>query len=208
MLYAAECWAMRKKEEHLLNKTEMRMLRWIQGISLKDHVRSEEIRTRLNVMPIVDQVTKRRLSWYGHIKRRKPEHMTRTVLEVVEVVDVVEVIEVVDVVDVVEVVEVVEMVELVKIDCEKSIKLETSPKVTKSKRNLHWCRSISNKNSCAFFITVSVKKLLHYRAGGLLQYRAFYYIIGQLLHYRAFFITLSGTYYSIGRLLHYGLVHT
>ena len=51
---------------------------------------------------------------------------------------------------------------------EKSMKLETSPKVTKSKRNLHWCRSISNKNTCAFFITVSVKKLLHYRARGLL----------------------------------------
>ena len=102
-------------------------------------------------------------------------------------------------VEVVEVVEVVEMVELVKIDCEKLMKLETSPKVTKSKRNLHWCRSISNKNTCAFFITVSVKMLLHYRAGGLLQYRAFYYIIGQLLHYRAFFITLSGSNYSIGR---------
>ena len=99
----------------------------------------------------------------------------------------------------VEVVEVVEVVELVKIDCEKSMKLETSPKVTKSKRNLHWCRSVSNKNTCAFFITVSVKMLLHYRAGGLLQYRAFYYIIGQLLHYRAFFITLSGSNYSIGR---------
>ena len=32
-------------------------------------------------MPIVDKVTKRRLSWYGHIKRRKPEDMTRTVLD-------------------------------------------------------------------------------------------------------------------------------
>ena len=85
------------------------------------------------------------------------------------------------------------------------MKLETSPKVTKSKRSLHWCRSIGKK-ICAGFITVSVKKLLHYRAGGLLQYRAFYYIIGQLLHYRAFFITLSGSYYSIGRLLHYRLV--
>ena len=120
-------------------------------------------------------------------------------VEVVEVVEVVDVVEVVKVGKLVEVVEVVEMVELVKIDCEKSMKLETSPKVTKSKRNLHWCRSISNKNTCAFFITVSVKMLLHYRAGGLLQYRAFYYIIGQLLHYRAFFITLSGSNYSIGR---------
>ena len=69
--------------------------------------------------------------------------------------------------------------------------------MTKSKRNLHWCRSISKKNTCACFITVSVNKLLHYRAGGLLQYRAFYYIIGQLLHYRAFF------YYIIGHVLQY-----
>ena len=74
MLYGAECWAMRKKEEYLLNKTEMRMLRWIQGISLKDHIRSEEIRKRLNVMPIVDQVTKRRLSWYGHKAKKAGRH--------------------------------------------------------------------------------------------------------------------------------------
>ena len=63
--------------------------------------------------------------------------------------------------------------------------------------------AVSVKNICARFITVSVKKLLHYRAGGLLQYRAFYYIIGQLLHYRAV-ITLSGVfYYIIGQLLQY-----
>ena len=66
--------------------------------------------------------------------------------------------------------------------------------------------AVSVNNICARFITVSVKKLLHYRAGGLLQYRAV------LLHYRAVitvsgvFITLSGSYYSIGRLLHYRLV--
>ena len=89
------------------------------------------------------------------------------------------------------------MGKVVEIDCEKSMKLETSRNVTKSKRSLHWCRSIS-KYICARFITVSVKKLLHYRAGGLLQYRAV------LLHYRAVitvsgvFITLSGVYYIIG----------
>ena len=95
---------------------------------------------------------------------------------------------------------------MVEIDCEKSVKLETSRNVTKSKRSLHWCRR-SVKNICAGFITVSVKKLLHYRAGGLLQYRAvllhyrafFYYIIGHVLQYRAF-ITLSvGTTALSGR---------
>ena len=92
------------------------------------------------------------------------------------------------------------MGKVVEIDCEKSMKLETS------RNEVCIGVAVSVKNICARFITVSVKKLLHYRAGGLLQYRAFYYIIGQLLHYRAFFITLSGSYYSIGRLLHYRLV--
>ena len=34
MTYVAECWTMKKKDEMLMNKTEMRMLRWIQGVSL------------------------------------------------------------------------------------------------------------------------------------------------------------------------------
>ena len=95
------------------------------------------------------------------------------------------------------------MGKVVEIDCEKPMKLETSPKVTKSKRSLHWCRSISK--------TISVQVVLQYQSKS-------YYIIGQevyysigrfitlsgvLLHYRAV-ITLSGVfYYIIGQLLQY-----
>ena len=44
MTYGAECWTMKKKDEMLMNiKTEMRMLRWIQGVSLREHKRNEEI---------------------------------------------------------------------------------------------------------------------------------------------------------------------
>ena len=86
------------------------------------------------------------------------------------------------------------------------MKLETSPKVTKSKRSLHWCRSISKKISVQVLLQYQSKR--YYIIGQEVYYSIgrFYYIIGQLLHYRAFFITLSGTYYSIGRLLHYRLV--
>ena len=45
----------------------------------------------------------------------------------------------------------------------------------------------------AICIRVSVNKLLHYRAGGLLRayiIKCFYYIIGHVLHYQAI-ITLS-----------------
>ena len=95
------------------------------------------------------------------------------------------------------------MGKVVEIDCEKSMKLETSPKVTKSKRSLHWCRSISKKISVQVLLQYQSKSYyiigqeVYYSIGRLLHYRAvitlsgiFYYIIGQLLQYRAF-ITLS-----------------
>ena len=98
------------------------------------------------------------------------------------------------------------MGKVVEIDCEKSMKLETSPNVTKSKRRLHWCRSISKEISVQVLLQYQSKS--YYIMGQKVYYSIgrFYYIIGQLLHYRAFFITLSGTYYSIWRLLHYRLV--
>ena len=44
LLYGAECWTVGKKEEHTLNKTEMRMLRRIKGVTLRDKVKSVDIR--------------------------------------------------------------------------------------------------------------------------------------------------------------------
>ena len=42
LLYGAECWTVRKKEEQILEKTEMRMLRRIKGVTLRDKVKSKE----------------------------------------------------------------------------------------------------------------------------------------------------------------------
>ena len=105
------------------------------------------------------------------------------------------------------------MGKVVEIDFEKSMKLETSRNVTKSKRSLHWCRSISKKYLCTFYYSISQKVitlsgrrfitvsgvLLHYRAVITLS-GVFYYIIGQLLQYRAF-ITLSVGTPVLGRAL-------
>ena len=57
------------KEMKLLEKTEMRRLRWIRGVSLKDHVRSEKIRAEQGVAQIRDKVKEARLRWFGHVKR-------------------------------------------------------------------------------------------------------------------------------------------
>ena len=67
----------------LLNYTEMRMLRWIQGVSLRAHNRNEEIREAATVQPIATHLMQKRLRWYGHVRRRDESHTTRTVLDMV-----------------------------------------------------------------------------------------------------------------------------
>ena len=72
---------MKKKDEMLMNKTEMRMLRWIQSVSLRDHIRNEEIREPATVQLITTHLMQKRRRWYGHVRRRDDSHMTRTVLD-------------------------------------------------------------------------------------------------------------------------------
>ena len=52
LLYGAECWTVGKKEEQILEKTEMRMLRRIKGVTLRDKVKSVDIRKELGVNSI------------------------------------------------------------------------------------------------------------------------------------------------------------
>ena len=69
LLYGAECWIVRKKEELILEKTEMRMLRRIKGVTLRDRVKSVDIRKELGVSSIQEKVREMRLRWYGHMQR-------------------------------------------------------------------------------------------------------------------------------------------
>ena len=74
---------MKKKDGMLINKTDMRMLRLIQGVSLREHKINEEIRAAATVQPIATHLMQKRLRWYGHVRRRDERHTTRTVLDVV-----------------------------------------------------------------------------------------------------------------------------
>ena len=71
------------KDEMLMNKTELRMLRWIQGVSLREHKRNEEIREAATVLPIATHLMQTLLRWYGHVRRIYESHTTRTVVDMV-----------------------------------------------------------------------------------------------------------------------------
>ena len=69
LLYGAECWTVRKKEEQILEKTEMRILRRIKGVTLRDRIKSVDIRKELCVSSIQQKVREMRLRWYGRKQR-------------------------------------------------------------------------------------------------------------------------------------------
>ena len=69
-----------KKQEKRIEVNEMRMLRWMCGVTCKYHIRNEHITGTTRVMQVSKKITERRLNWYGHATRRDEEHILRKVL--------------------------------------------------------------------------------------------------------------------------------
>ena len=69
LMYGSEVWALRRKEEAKLERTEMRMLRWIMGISLLERLENDEIRRMAGVVKITEVIREARLRWFGHVLR-------------------------------------------------------------------------------------------------------------------------------------------
>ena len=74
MTYGGECWAIRKCEHNQMNTTEMKMLRWIQGKTRKEHIRNVTIREKAHIKPINPFLMNKRLSWFGHVQRRDDDN--------------------------------------------------------------------------------------------------------------------------------------
>ncbi|XP_064078467.1 uncharacterized protein LOC135195890 [Macrobrachium nipponense] len=61
-----------RKEEVKLQRTEMRMLWWIMGLSLLERLEKDEIR-RVGLVKITDVIRESQLRWYGHVLRMDDE---------------------------------------------------------------------------------------------------------------------------------------
>ena len=81
LLYGAECLTVRKKAEQILEKTKMRMLRRIKGVTLRDKIKSVDIRKERGVNSIQEKVREMRLRWYGHIQRMEENNEMRAVVD-------------------------------------------------------------------------------------------------------------------------------
>ena len=81
MLYGTETASMRKMDEKKLDVAEMRMLRWMCGMTKEDKIRNEHIRGTAKVVELSKKAQEGRLRWYGHILRREEDHVGKQTME-------------------------------------------------------------------------------------------------------------------------------
>ena len=75
LLYGAETWPITQKLEMTIFRTDMKMLRWLHRIQLKDKITSKEILQRSKLEDIRLAISKRRLRWFGHAKRSTDQNV-------------------------------------------------------------------------------------------------------------------------------------
>ena len=69
LLYGAETWATTRGQEARLEVNEMRMLRWMCGVTRRDKIRNEHIRGTTRVVQASKKITEKRLKWYSRVRR-------------------------------------------------------------------------------------------------------------------------------------------
>ncbi|KAI5102710.1 hypothetical protein C0J45_8062, partial [Silurus meridionalis] len=80
MLYGLETVALSKRQEVELEVAELKMLRFLLGVTTMDTIRNKFIRGTAHVGCLGDKVREVRLRWFGHVQRRDMGYIGRRML--------------------------------------------------------------------------------------------------------------------------------
>ena len=81
MVYGLKTVAVTKKQVEEIEVAEMKMLRFAMGVTRKDKIRNEYIRSTVKVERLGMKMREGRLRWYGHVMRRDQEYIGRKMME-------------------------------------------------------------------------------------------------------------------------------
>jgi len=81
MLHRSETWPVRKENEVTLQRAEMRMVRRMCSVKVKDRVPSKELRERLGIDDMILILQQNRLRWYGHVLRKEDTDWVKKCME-------------------------------------------------------------------------------------------------------------------------------
>ena len=82
LFYGALIWATTRGQEARLEVNEVRMLRWMCGVTRTDQIQNDHMRGTIRVVHASKTITEHRLKWYGKVRRMKEEHTVRRMLDV------------------------------------------------------------------------------------------------------------------------------
>jgi len=71
VLHGSETWHVRKENEVALQRAEMKIVRWMCNVKVKDRVPSKELRERLGIDDIILILQQNGLRWYRHVLRKE-----------------------------------------------------------------------------------------------------------------------------------------
>ena len=75
MVYGLETVAVTKKQVKEMEVAEMKMLRFAMGVTRKDKIRNEYIKSTVKLERLGMKMREGRLWWYGHVIRRDQEYV-------------------------------------------------------------------------------------------------------------------------------------
>jgi len=81
MLHGSETWPVRKENEVALQRAEMRMVRWMCNVKVKDRDSSKELREKLGIDYIILILQQNRLQWYGRVLQKEDTDWVKKYME-------------------------------------------------------------------------------------------------------------------------------
>ena len=81
VLHGSESWPVRKENEVALQRAEMRMVKWMCDVKVKDKIPNKELRERLGIDDIVLVLQQNRLRWCGHVLRKEDTDWVKKCIE-------------------------------------------------------------------------------------------------------------------------------
>ena len=80
-MYGLETVTVTKKQVEEMEVAEMKMLRFAMGVTRKDKIKNEHIRSTVKVEQLGMKMREGRLRWYEHVMRREQEYVGRKMME-------------------------------------------------------------------------------------------------------------------------------
>jgi hypothetical protein len=75
MTYGSETWVLRSQDCKRIETSQMKFLRAVAGVTLRDKIRSADVRKRLQTRNAVEDIKQYQRKWLEYVERMSPKRL-------------------------------------------------------------------------------------------------------------------------------------